>query len=161
MPAERSGGLARRNKPDWKVEIAGYWEEFIAVTHRSPKHLVDVCADKLAFAQRFGATHVINTKESEPVGAIRDLTNGGVDYAIDTIGLPANPGANLARHKMGFPGFDRGGTALLIGITPPGAHAILYTTCSSAAGISPVQAAETAGRIATSRCSSAGTEKAN
>jgi Zn-dependent alcohol dehydrogenase len=89
---------------------------------------VDVAEEKLAFAQRFGATYVINAKESEPVGAIRELTNGGVDYAIDAIGLPQTQEQILRATRMGFSGISRGGTALLIGITPPGAQAILDTS---------------------------------
>ena len=80
---------------------------------------MDVSEDKLAFARRFGATPLINANEADPVQAIRDLSNGGVDYAIDAIGLPRTQEQILRGTKMGFPGFHRGGTALLIGITPP------------------------------------------
>jgi Zn-dependent alcohol dehydrogenase len=99
-----------------------------AAVDAHPIIAIDVTEEKLAFAQRFGATHVINAKESEPVGAIRDLTNGGVDYGIDAIGLPQTQEQILRATKMGFPGFHRGGTALLIGITPPGSQAILDTS---------------------------------
>jgi Zn-dependent alcohol dehydrogenase len=93
-----------------------------------PVIAVDVTEDKLAFARRFGASHLFNAKESDPVGAIRQLTSGGVDYAIDAIGLPRTQEQILQATKMGFPGFHRGGTALLIGITPPGSQAILDTS---------------------------------
>jgi Zn-dependent alcohol dehydrogenase len=93
-----------------------------------PVIAVDVSEDKLAFARRFGATHVINAKQSEPVEAVRELTNGGVDYAIDAIGLPQTQEQILRATRMGFSGHSRGGTALLIGITPPGAQAILDTS---------------------------------
>ena len=99
-----------------------------AVVDAHPIIAVDVTEEKLAFAQRFGATHVINAKESDPVGAIRERTNGGVDYAIDAIGLPQTQEQILRAARMGFPGLNRGGTALLIGITPPGAQAILDTS---------------------------------
>jgi Zn-dependent alcohol dehydrogenase len=93
-----------------------------------PVIAVDVTEEKLAFAQRFGATHVINAKESDSVGAIRELTNGGVDYAIDAIGLPQTQEQILRATRMGYSGLDRGGTALLIGITPPGTQATLDTS---------------------------------
>ena len=102
----------------------------------------DVTEEKLAFAQRFGATHVVNAKESEPAGAIRELTNGGFDYAIDAIGLPQTQEQILCATKMGFPGRSRGGIALLIGITPPGAQAILDTSLFIGSRSSPAQAAD-------------------
>lgn len=48
---------------------------------------VDVSEDKLALSRSFGATDSINAKETDPVAAIRALTNGaGVDYAIEASG---------------------------------------------------------------------------
>src|SRR5919106_2162468 len=42
-----------------------------------PVVAIDVTEEKLAFAQRFGATDLINAKQSSPVDAIRELTSGG------------------------------------------------------------------------------------
>src|SRR5665213_2395537 len=48
---------------------------------------VDVDARKLDWARGFGATHVINSTETDPVEAIRALTDGvGVDVAIEAVG---------------------------------------------------------------------------
>ena len=99
-----------------------------AAVDAHPIIAIDVTEEKLAFAGRFGASDLINANEAEPVQAIRDLTNRGVDYAIDAIGLPQTQEQILRATKMGFPGFYRGGTALLIGITPPNARAILDTS---------------------------------
>jgi Zn-dependent alcohol dehydrogenase len=99
-----------------------------AAVDAHPIIAVDVTEEKLAFARRFGATHLVNAKESAPVEAIRDLTNGGVDYAIDAIGLLQTQEQILRATKMGYSGLSRGGTALLIGITPPGAQATLDTS---------------------------------
>jgi Zn-dependent alcohol dehydrogenase len=89
---------------------------------------VDVSEEKLAFARRFGATHMVNAREVEPVDAIRRLVDGGVDYVIDAIGLPQTQEQILRAVRPGFSGLNRGGTALLIGITPPGAQATLDTS---------------------------------
>jgi len=42
---------------------------------------VDIFDHKLEFAYKFGATHVINSKDQDPVAAIAELTDGGVDFA--------------------------------------------------------------------------------
>jgi len=89
---------------------------------------VDVTEDKLAFARRFGATETINAREVDPIQAIRELTGGGVDYAIDAVGLPQTQEQILRSVRAGYSGFNRGGTALLIGITPPSRQAILDTS---------------------------------
>jgi Zn-dependent alcohol dehydrogenase len=99
-----------------------------AIVDAYPVVAVDVSEDKLAFARRFGATHTVNAREGDPVQAIHQLTEGGVDYAIDAIGLPQTQEQILRTVKAGFSGRDRGGTALLIGITPPGAQASLDTS---------------------------------
>jgi Zn-dependent alcohol dehydrogenase len=88
---------------------------------------VDVSDEKLAFARRFGATHTINGRETDAVKAIQELTGGGADYAIDAIGLPQTQEQILRAVRMGHSGFEKGGTALLVGITPPGAKAVLDT----------------------------------
>jgi Zn-dependent alcohol dehydrogenase len=56
------------------------------------------------------------------------LTGSGVDYAIDAVGLPQTQEAILKAVRPGYAGLSRGGTALLIGITPPDAKAILDTS---------------------------------
>lgn len=99
-----------------------------AIVDAYPVIAVDISAEKLAFARRLGATHTIDARNDDPVKAIQDLTNGGVDYAVDAIGLPETQEQILRAVRMGFSGRNRGGTALLIGLTPPGAKAILDTS---------------------------------
>jgi S-(hydroxymethyl)glutathione dehydrogenase/alcohol dehydrogenase len=51
---------------------------------------VDVSAEKLELSRSFGATDVIDAGTTDPVAAIRALTNGvGVDYAIEASGQAA------------------------------------------------------------------------
>ena len=50
---------------------------------------VDIDDTKLEWAKSFGATHTINSSNTDPVEAIRELTDGnGVDVAIEAVGLP-------------------------------------------------------------------------
>ena len=64
----------------------------------------------------------------DAVRAIHDLTGGGVDFAIDAVGLPQTHEQILRSTRAGYSGLNRGGTALLIGITPPGARGLLDTS---------------------------------
>jgi Zn-dependent alcohol dehydrogenase len=99
-----------------------------AVVDAYPIIAVDVSDQKLEFARRFGATDVINSKKTDPIQRIKDLTGGGADFAIDAVGLPETQEQILRAVRPGFSGRSRGGTALLIGITPPNAKAILDTS---------------------------------
>ncbi|MFB9636374.1 alcohol dehydrogenase catalytic domain-containing protein, partial [Streptomyces spiralis] len=50
---------------------------------------VDVDDRKLAAARKLGATHTVNSREIDPVEAIRELTGGfGADVVIDAVGRP-------------------------------------------------------------------------
>jgi Zn-dependent alcohol dehydrogenase len=99
-----------------------------AVVDAHPIIVVDVNDDKLVFARQFGATHVINAMAADPVQSIKDITGGGADFAIDAIGLPQTQEQILRVVRAGYSGMNRGGTALLVGITPPDAKAILDTS---------------------------------
>ena len=48
---------------------------------------VDMFEHKLATAKRFGATHTVDASSTDPVEAIQKLTDGGVDYSFEAIGL--------------------------------------------------------------------------
>jgi len=98
-----------------------------AIVDAHPVIAVDVIEEKLAFARRFGATHTVNGREVDAVKSIQELTGGGTDYAIDAVGLPQTQEQILRAVRMGHSGLNRGGTALLIGLTPPGAKATLDT----------------------------------
>jgi Zn-dependent alcohol dehydrogenase len=99
-----------------------------AVVDAYPIIVVDINDDKLEFTRRMGATHTLNATGLDPVQAIKDLTGGGVDYAIDAIGLPLTQEQILRAVRPGFSGLNQGGTALLVGITPPDAKALLDTS---------------------------------
>lgn len=74
---------------------------------------VDMVESKLATAKEFGATHVVDASSRNPVQAVKDITDGGVDYAFEAIGLKQT--AEQAFECLGI-----GGTATIIGMIPFG-----------------------------------------
>jgi S-(hydroxymethyl)glutathione dehydrogenase/alcohol dehydrogenase len=75
---------------------------------------VDVLPQKLAWAEEFGATHVVNAATEDPVARVHALSGtGGVDYAFELVGTQATmEQALLATH--------RGGTCVVVGVSPAG-----------------------------------------
>jgi S-(hydroxymethyl)mycothiol dehydrogenase len=74
---------------------------------------VDVDPRKLEWARQFGATHVINSRETDPVERIRELTGGnGADVVIEAIGRPET-------YLQAFYGRDLAGTVVLVGVPTP------------------------------------------
>ncbi len=74
---------------------------------------VDVDPRKLEWARQFGATHVINSRETDPVAAIRELTGGnGADVVIEAIGRPET-------YEQAFYARDLAGTVVLVGVPTP------------------------------------------
>jgi S-(hydroxymethyl)mycothiol dehydrogenase len=60
-----------------------------------------------------GATHTVNSKDVDPVAAIRELTGGnGADVAIDAVGRPET-------WKQAFYARDLAGTVVLVGVPTP------------------------------------------
>jgi aryl-alcohol dehydrogenase len=48
--------------------------------------MVDVVDERLRAAKELGATHTVNSRESDVVDEIRRMSDGGVNYALDTTG---------------------------------------------------------------------------
>jgi aryl-alcohol dehydrogenase len=49
----------------------------------------DVVPSRLALAKELGATHTVNSKETDPVEAVREITGGGADFTLESSGRPA------------------------------------------------------------------------
>ena len=50
--------------------------------------VVDIVESRLEFARELGATHAVNSQDTNPVEAIRDITGGeGVNFALDSTGV--------------------------------------------------------------------------
>ncbi|HEU5427041.1 MAG TPA: S-(hydroxymethyl)mycothiol dehydrogenase [Actinocrinis sp.] len=74
---------------------------------------VDVDGRKLETAQRLGATHTVNSRDTDPIEAVRELTGGfGADVVIDAVGLPET-------YKQAFYARDLAGTVVLVGVPTP------------------------------------------
>ncbi len=74
---------------------------------------VDVDDRKLEWARQFGATDLVNSRASDPVDRIRELTGGfGADVVIDAVGLPET-------YRQAFYARDLAGTVVLVGVPTP------------------------------------------
>jgi len=84
---------------------------------------IDIQADRLADALKFGATHTINPNDvADIASAVADLTNGvGVDFAFECVG-------STAAINDAFVSARRGGAAVVVGVAPFGVDVSL-TAC--------------------------------
>jgi S-(hydroxymethyl)mycothiol dehydrogenase len=74
---------------------------------------VDIDDRKLGWAKDFGATHTVNSRTTDPVKAIQDLTDGfGADVVIDAVGRPET-------YQQAFYARDLAGTVVLVGVPTP------------------------------------------
>ncbi len=49
----------------------------------------DVVPSRLVLAMELGATHTVNSRETDPVEAVRRITGGGGDFTLESSGRPA------------------------------------------------------------------------
>lgn len=79
---------------------------------------IDTNDDRLEFARNVGATHTLNPLRDDVVAALLGVTGYGIDYVIDTTGIPAvmkNAVASLApRGTCGILGASPMGTELTL-----------------------------------------------
>ncbi len=74
---------------------------------------VDLDDRKLEMARDFGATHTINSRENDPIEAIRALTDGnGADVCIEAVGRPEVL-------EQAFYARDLAGTVVQVGVPDP------------------------------------------
>ena len=74
---------------------------------------VDLDASKLEWAKAFGATHTIDASKTDPVEAIKELTDGnGADVCIEAVGNPAVL-------RQAFFARDLAGTVVQVGVPNP------------------------------------------
>jgi len=74
---------------------------------------IDLDAGKLELAQKFGATHTIDASTTDPVEAVRGLTDGnGADVCIEAVGNPKVM-------EQAFFARDLAGTLVQVGVPTP------------------------------------------
>jgi len=74
---------------------------------------IDVADAKLATARELGATDTINSRQTDAVTGMQELTGGfGPDVVIDAVGRPET-------YQQAFYGRDLAGTVVLVGVPTP------------------------------------------
>lgn len=91
-----SGTVLNRLKPGFGTSIAIYGagavglSAVMAAKITGCKHIiaVDIHDSRLEVAKELGATHVVNSKNEDVEARIKEITNGGAHYGLDTTGVP-------------------------------------------------------------------------
>jgi S-(hydroxymethyl)mycothiol dehydrogenase len=113
--AINTGGVTRGDSVA-VIGCGGVGDGAIAGAYLAGAHTiiaVDVDDRKLDWARGFGATHVINSRNADPVAGIQELTGGfGVDVVIEALGRPET-------YKQAFYARDLAGTVVLVGVPTP------------------------------------------
>jgi S-(hydroxymethyl)mycothiol dehydrogenase len=74
---------------------------------------VDIDPKKLEAATQLGATHTVDSSQTDPVAAIQELTGGfGADVVVDAVGRPET-------WRQAFYARDLAGTVVLVGVPTP------------------------------------------
>jgi alcohol dehydrogenase len=84
------------------ARLAGAW----------PIIAVDRLVPKLELARQCGATHAVDASQTDPIAAVRDLTQGGVETAIEAVG-------SEQVIAQGYAATRRGGKTVAIGLSHP------------------------------------------
>lgn len=79
---------------------------------------IDTQPAKLELAREFGATHVVDASQGDPVQAVREITGGGAKHVFEVVGIEAT---TLQAVRM----TATGGTAYLVGLHRPGSTTTL------------------------------------
>ena len=82
---------------------------------------LDTLDDKLKLAKQLGATHVVNAKDKTAVEQVRDLTQGGVEYAFEMAG-------RVEALELAYKITRRGGTTVTASLPHPDARFALPHT---------------------------------
>ncbi|PPA69435.1 NAD(P)-dependent alcohol dehydrogenase [Jeotgalibacillus proteolyticus] len=91
-----AGTVLNKLKPEFGSTIAIYGAGAVGLSAIMAAKIVgcqtiiavDVHDSRLDMAKQFGATHALNGTQVDVVKEIKEITNGGTKYAVDTTGVP-------------------------------------------------------------------------
>jgi len=89
-----------------------------ALAGARPLVAIDRDAAKLEIAGRRGATHLVDSSDTDPIAAVMDLTRGGVDHAFEVVGRPETM-------RLAWALLRPGATAVVVGLAPAGVEVSL------------------------------------
>jgi len=101
----RSGGGERHAGEE---SAASFTVQFLKCFGAYPIVAVDVLAEKLGAAKRFGATYTVDASKDDPVAATKSITDGGADKSFECIG-------NVKTADQIVNATCPGGTAVIVG----------------------------------------------
>jgi alcohol dehydrogenase len=78
----------------------------------NPLIAVDVATHKFELARELGATHCVDARDANAIDSVRELSHGGVQYAIESVGSEQVLAQAYAATR-------RGGTTVTIGLPAP------------------------------------------
>jgi Zn-dependent alcohol dehydrogenase len=78
----------------------------------NPLIAVDVATHKFELARELGASHCVDARDAHAIDSVRDLSHGGVQYAIESVGSEQVLAQAYAATR-------RGGTTVSIGLPAP------------------------------------------
>jgi Zn-dependent alcohol dehydrogenase len=78
----------------------------------NPLIAVDVATHKFELARALGATHCVDARDTNAIDSVRELSHGGVQYAIESVGSEQVLAQAYAATR-------RGGTTVTIGLPAP------------------------------------------
>jgi alcohol dehydrogenase len=76
---------------------------------------IDIHDDKLALAQKLGATHVVNAKDPDAIDKVKAITEGGADFGFEMAG-------SVQAMELAYRVTRRGGTTVTAGLPHPDAR---------------------------------------
>jgi Zn-dependent alcohol dehydrogenase len=78
----------------------------------NPLIAVDVATHKFELARELGATHCVDARDAKAIDSVRELSHGGVQHAIESVG-------NEQVLAQAYAATRRGGTTVTVGLPAP------------------------------------------